>query len=330
MIDAGSRRPELLDDLRDVADHAKLSALILSHADEDHIGGAINLLLDETIKIDAVFVPADSTKRTRSWHDLSVAIDDAVSKRRLVKFRPSANTGDNPDLHREGEAVQVRILAPPPGDAMSGPGGIATNGDPLDTNSAGIVVEVGEPDRSLALFTADIDAPALERLLAANALRPTELLVYPHHGASPGERSDPKAFARTLAHATTPKHVVFSLSREKTFSYPKVADAFRAATAGLLEAQPDARLICTQLTKPCCPRDPAGPPPHHLKPSSDGHDKNHCCMGTMIVSFAENTTTFDPPLEDHAKFVRTHSSALCQIQQPATRPAARAAPTGSS
>src|SRR6185369_15828282 len=48
--------------------------VVVSHADEDHIGGIIQLLCDDRVGVKRIYVNADAIKRTEAWKDFRVAV----------------------------------------------------------------------------------------------------------------------------------------------------------------------------------------------------------------------------------------------------------------
>ena len=86
VIDAGLGS-ELLDFLQRNK-ITKIDVLILSHADQDHIGGAMSLLSSKDIEIKDVYLNTDSQKGSLSWDDLAYTLWDH-HKRHQVNFEPS-------------------------------------------------------------------------------------------------------------------------------------------------------------------------------------------------------------------------------------------------
>src|SRR6266567_6543746 len=47
-----------------------ISSILISHADQDHIGGVIDILSKRDTRVHNVFLNADAMKRTDIWEDL--------------------------------------------------------------------------------------------------------------------------------------------------------------------------------------------------------------------------------------------------------------------
>src|SRR5207249_1881397 len=59
----------LLDTLSQLKIH-EISSVLISHADQDHIGGLMALLTNEDVEVQNVFLNADALKRTKIWNKL--------------------------------------------------------------------------------------------------------------------------------------------------------------------------------------------------------------------------------------------------------------------
>lgn len=89
----------------------EISHILISHADEDHISGIINLLLNEEIIIHNVHLNPDSLKKTQIWQDLRIALKDA---RQRFKTEVSTElTITNTGKLNLG-SVEIEVLAPTP------------------------------------------------------------------------------------------------------------------------------------------------------------------------------------------------------------------------
>jgi beta-lactamase superfamily II metal-dependent hydrolase len=99
----------------------EISHILISHADSDHIGGIINLLLSKLeIKIHNIYLNPDSTKDTVTWRELRIALKDA-NQRNSVKIYTSLTTQQTGQL--DTDQVKIEILAPSPVRAGYGWGG---------------------------------------------------------------------------------------------------------------------------------------------------------------------------------------------------------------
>ena len=74
VIDAGPGS-DLLDFLQENG-ITQIDILILSHADQDHIGGAMSLLSSKKVEIKNVYLNTDSIKGSTIWDDLAYTLSD--------------------------------------------------------------------------------------------------------------------------------------------------------------------------------------------------------------------------------------------------------------
>src|SRR4028119_139108 len=54
----------------------EISHILISHADEDHIAGIIDILLDRNIKVTNLYINSDAQRDTRTWQALRRAVRD--------------------------------------------------------------------------------------------------------------------------------------------------------------------------------------------------------------------------------------------------------------
>ena len=79
-----------------------IDVLLLSHADQDHIGGALNLLACEEITVKRVYLNSDAKQKSKAWNRLLYALYDAHKKSDLY-FEPSLTP------HLNGKLAQVDV-----------------------------------------------------------------------------------------------------------------------------------------------------------------------------------------------------------------------------
>src|SRR5438128_4454832 len=117
IIDCGPS--STLIDVLDQLNVHDISSIFISHADQDHIGGVIALLLKGDMKVHNVFLNTDALKRTDIWQDLRSALRDARRRKGTMIHLGLTTT-------RTGQLsvgqVEIEILAPTPELAMSGEG----------------------------------------------------------------------------------------------------------------------------------------------------------------------------------------------------------------
>jgi beta-lactamase superfamily II metal-dependent hydrolase len=71
--------PTLIESLRHFG-ISRLTALIASHSDADHIGGLVNLMSSRQVSIETVYVNPDSDQTSASWRDFKFALHDRHCK----------------------------------------------------------------------------------------------------------------------------------------------------------------------------------------------------------------------------------------------------------
>ena len=298
VIDAGLRGT--LEEYLQQCDQNQIVALLISHSDADHLGGASNILLNEAIRVAAVYLNPDSRQDSAAFGAFRRALADSI-KRNGTVLHSQLTTTTGTQISA-GQAV-LRILAPGPSLAAVGNGGVDPGGRRIRTNTMSAVVRIEAGDRKVALLTGDIDRIALEHLLAENEDVRAETLVFPHHGGLPG--GDPNAFATTLVNAVGPELIVFSTGRSAKYSnpHPAVVSAIRTAT-------PNAHIACTQLSVQCAAVTPPSAP-HLSGLTSEGAATRKCCAGTISISCGVSKET-QPVMQAHLDFVQIAApTALC-------------------
>ena len=179
----------------------RLDALIVSHDDTDHSGGAASVLQA---------VPVRSLLSSLSPMDPLLFIAD-----RAVQCR----TGQS----WEWDGVRFEILHPT----------AASYVERLKSNDRGCVLKVTAPGGSV-LLPGDIERSSEERLIAADAALRADILIAPHHGSMTSSTSQ---FVR----AVRPDSVVFAAGYRNRFGHPHpdVVERWRAIGAKLYRTDRD-------------------------------------------------------------------------------------------
>jgi competence protein ComEC len=172
---------------------ARLDAVVVTHDDADHSGGAASVLRT---------IPADLL-----WSSLAARHPAHALARASVPCRSGATW--------EWDGVRFALLHPP----------AASYDDPwLKANSRSCVLRV-ETAHGAALLTGDIEARDERRLLDGGAALRASALLAPHHGSG---TSSSEAF---LA-AVQPAHAVFAVGYRNRFGHPKEAVLARYEAIG--------------------------------------------------------------------------------------------------
>lgn len=289
----------------------RVSRVLLSHLDVDHMGGLSTLLLDEDTVVGEVRFNPDASKRTISFQSMRRALADA-RHRNATAVRTHLSSALGKELSF-GD-VEIEVLLPDPLDVASGPSGLGMDGGPLDSNTLSAVIRVRLGSLSV-LLPGDLDHAGLERLSGLSSIDlHADVLIFPHHGGRP-RSSRLREFARELCRLVSPSHVLFSLGREKLRNpHPLIIQ-------GTFDAVPEARIVCTQLSKRCAAELPDPPEEDHLAPyPAAGLSKHRCCAGTVGFTGDPGVLSIAPSAAAHGAFINNHApSALCRELRPVSR-----------
>ncbi|TAK14726.1 MAG: MBL fold metallo-hydrolase [Anaerolineae bacterium] len=281
VIDAGPKRP-LIEYLEEQSVRT-IDTVLISHADEDHIGGLIGIVACRKFEIGCVRLNTDSQKDTKSWDDLIKALDSEG-----IPFLPALAQGES----FEYGPVQLSILGPSSFLAAKGPGGTDYKGRRVRTNSISAVIRVEFEENPVVLFPGDLDEIGLDEIRRKEVDIDAPVLVFPHHGGNPGTQ-DLVGFARQICDKVSPTTVIFSQKRSGN-PLPEIVKILRAHNA-------DIRVSCTQLSVNCSSEVPSIDPTHLLPIYSHGRIKGECCGGSFIIDLSTSTVT--PARELHREFI---------------------------
>jgi competence protein ComEC len=299
VIDAGPGTP-LLEYLRQEG-ITHVDALLISHADQDHIKGVISLL-ESKITIDVVRLNTDSKKDTDLWKDLRYELDCASQDGKL-QFEVGLTSSDTGKFNTE--QIGLEILAPRPYLAAGGPGSSDRNGRTLTTNSLSAVVRLTNNGNPLLLLPGDIDNTGFENLVESQSHATAPVAVFPHHGGRPGS-TQPGAFARRFCEVVAPETIIFSIGRGQ-HETPQ-----HAVIEAICERDPHIRILCTQLSEHCAARLTANDPSHLTEKFAKGKEKDACCAGTIVIELAGDQLRLLPDQNSHLAFIeRAAPTALC-------------------
>lgn len=306
IVDAPGRPvvAKVLDELKIKSIHA----LLISHADSDHLSGAIPILMNADRPVRQVYVNPD-LRKTKSWRDFRIAAGDA---------RKNQGTAIYPSIHiNQPQTLKLfdttlRILHPTPEMCLATNEGEHTDGVRLDPNSMSAVVLIEHNGESVCLLAADSGRHSLDAMLDEEKDLRAPVLVFPHHGGHTSVAADNKAFARDLVSAVQPKLVIFSLGRG---SHGTPRPEIVAGTREAISIQKP-YIACTQLSKNCAVAPPSQGDRKLVK-HSEGLSKNHCCAGTIVFPLSDDgiEIMMGELSEHHGKFVTSElPKALCRRQ----------------
>jgi beta-lactamase superfamily II metal-dependent hydrolase len=276
--------------------------ILISHSDADHIGGIIDLLSNEDIKIHNVHLNPDAIKKSEIWLDLRVALKDA-RQRFGTKVSSELTTTKTGSLNIG--SVNIEVLAPTPELILSGAGGTDLQGRRLTSNSISAVIGIVHNSHRVALLAADIDNVGFDNLIQEEKQLTAEVLVFPHHGGRSGG-GDSKTFAQRFCSFIQPKLIIFSIDRNR-FNNPRVE-----IIEGLRSSVPDAHILCTQLSQQCAASLPSLKPTHLNTFPAKGLISNSCCGGTITIKIDGSRTTY-AEMALHKEFiVNKVTSPICR------------------
>lgn len=304
IIDAPGRPivAKVLDDLGITSIHA----LLISHADSDHLSGAIPILMNPLRPVKHVYVNPDD-RDTSSWYQFRVAAADA-RKVRGTAVHASLNIDDPQNFSLSGTTLEV--LHPSPEICLATNGGKHTDGITLDANSMSAVILVQHDGERICLLAADAGRHSLDLMIKDGTNLTAKVLVFPHHGGHVAGTKDSKTFAKDIVSSVQPQLVVFSLGRGvHATPRPEIISGVREAMSGNVPY-----IACTQISKNCSDAVP-GPTARPLNKHSEGLAKNHCCAGTVVLPLKRGGAdiVLNELNEHHGKFLTTEvPKALCR------------------
>ena len=301
VIDAGPKAG-LLEYLREQGIE-RIDAVLLSHADLDHIGGLISLLASGMFQISCVRVNTDSLQGSDIWDDLLYELN-RTSNARTLDFRPSLTTADTGAF--DCGAIQIEVLGPSGYLAGRRPGNTDRRGRRICTNSVSAVVRLVVSGQPSALLTGDLDEVGLDDLTESGTQASTPVLVFPHHGGR-ASGTDLASFSRRLCDLVSPRTVVFSTGRGRRYGTPRPE-----VVAAICDQQSDVRIVCTQLSEHCARSLPRCEPAHLNPVFAKGRECRRCCAGTIIVDL-DNPDVVLPSVDEHQAFIAAAApTALCR------------------
>jgi beta-lactamase superfamily II metal-dependent hydrolase len=256
-----------------------IDAIYISHADEDHLVGALFLLESlPRIKVAAVYVNPAQAKNSDLWLSFSVELERLeAAGTRIITALTRSFPGDV-----QYHSATLQVLSPPPARVM------VENRD----NRWSAILRLVAFDEPVALFCADVDNVGLSEVLKAGKDMTAAVLIFPHHGGRPGNAS-PETFASTLVRAVRPSLVVFSMGRGRYDNpLPGMVKAVRAETG--------AHIACTQLSKRCSGRVF---PDRDVHPHSAGRKLGLSCSGTIALKLPLREVQLQDDLKRHRDFV---------------------------
>jgi beta-lactamase superfamily II metal-dependent hydrolase len=199
LVDGGPREggPDRVEDLRRLG-VSRLDAVVISHADEDHAGGLVDVI--RTFPVGAVY-DSGYPHTTQTYNDLLRAVRDSGA--RYVQTRTGETIGLDPN-------VRMEFVYP---DEL---------GEGTNESSLALRLDYGS---FAAQFTGDLGIGQEEDLLTSGRLSPVTLLEVGHHGSASSSSGE-------LLEALSPEVGVIQVG-ENNYGHPTEEALSRLAAAGV-------------------------------------------------------------------------------------------------
>ena len=283
----------------------RIKTVFVSHADLDHIGGLVGLLAANTVTVERVVLNTDSSQRSEAWDDLTHELD-ARHRAGKTTVKTTIREGDSEAFG----TVTATAAGPSTYLAARGPGSTDRSGRRITSNSISAVFRLTVDASPIALLTGDLDVVGFENLLGVGGALDAPVLVFPHHGGGVGG-SNVAGFVTKLVKSARPGVVLFSIGRRRTGTPdPQVVHYLR-------QAEPAARIVCTQLSQHCAKARPTFTPTHLSPVFARGRSDGACCGGTILISLRD-APGITPDSANHLEFIRKAAETpLCMGPIPA-------------
>jgi beta-lactamase superfamily II metal-dependent hydrolase len=283
----------------------QIDSLLISHADQDHIGGIVAILASGRFIVNKVRLNTDSIKGSDIWDDLLYELDRMAFKEKL-DFRPSLTITDSGTF--DLATFRIEILGPSNYLAGKGPGSNDRSGRRISTNSISAAIRILTKENvPLLLLPGDIDEIGLDDIINHGVNATSPIMVYPHHGGLPGSHEIVEEFTHRLFNLITPSVVIFSIERGESYRNPRPE-----IITTLINQSGKVRIMCTQLSGQCAARLPLKSPPHLANVYAKGKEECKCCAGTIIID-PSLPDPISPMVNQHQEFINlTAPTALCR------------------
>lgn len=274
--------------------------VILSHADEDHIGGLLALISARVVSIEKVLLNVDSAKSSAAWQNLAYELDN-LEEAGSVQLQIGLKKGSTVSTCLRG--VTIEVLAPRARLVQLGAGSRDRENRRIATNTISAVIRVCIAEEPLILLPGDLDVVGYSHLSDARLDLNAKYLVLPHHGGLGGSLSATVQMTKDLCAAVDPDEVFISNGRGG-YGNPN-AEVIKA-----VRASSRATIACTQLSKSCGARSPTA---HMVTPIyGAGSQTDASCAGSIRLSLIDGATTRSGE-SNHLAFIDSVSTtALCR------------------
>lgn len=264
---------------------SRIDAILVSHADADHIGG-VSAILSQGMEVAQFIWNGDSMKQSSLWKDLVYQLADL---QRNGRTWAQQNAFDGLRVQIGSSRVEVAVLAPGLVLRQLGAGSSLLDGRAITSNTVSVVAQVVVDGEPLLLVPGDLDAVGYDELIqsVAEGALSSKYLILPHHGGLLGPRDEISAATITSLVSTVRPDIVFVSNGRGKFGNPRraIVDAARKGISGV-------PISCTQLSKSCAVRDVDQGPASG--PYSRGWARGHSCQGSTRITLGDG---IDAPLD---------------------------------
>jgi competence protein ComEC len=276
-------------------------AVLISHADADHLKGLGLLLKQSWLSVQEVRLNSDALKESELW-DAMLSDLDKRQRESELEFEVSLVEGDMFELDTTS---MVEVLAPRRYLAGKGPGNRDSSGRKLSSNSVSAIVRVESPPHT-TLLAGDVDGVGLAHVEETAADLSADILVFPHHGGHVSTRSseiENRDFADRLLRLVNPAFVAFSTGRRGHRNpRPEIV-------AAAVDHQAVEHIMCTQMSRDCSSSERLSEAGHLATAYAAGKHEQRCCAGTVLLG----PQGIVPNRDEHVAFIeRFAPSALCR------------------
>ena len=273
-----------------------IDLILLSHADEDHIGGVVGLLSDPKISIRKVCVNSDAAKRSKTWDDLLYELD--------IKEKLTIGLAESTPEFSFGDTT-VHVLAPSSYLAGKGPGSFDRHDRRISSNSVSAVLRLSHKGKAIAVFTGDIDEVGLDNWFEKpNQTRTAPVLIFPHHGGGISGKNTAR-FTQALLDHVKPSSIVFSIGHVGLGQGLGSIRPNQDVVGVVRSFKMPIRIICTQISKHCAKVLPTIKSSHFAPVHAHGKEDNRCCAGSIVIDL-DNPESILPDTESHCHFINCH------------------------
>jgi beta-lactamase superfamily II metal-dependent hydrolase len=291
VLDTGPK-VHLLEYLRE-QEITEIEWVVLSHSDDDHIGGIIGLLSSRFVKVKKVRINTDSQKKSKTFDDFAHLIDK-LGQEVEIDYIPSLTPRMSEELHCGN--IETEIVAPSDYLATHGPGAVLQEGEKIQTNTISAVLRFSYLGKQIVLAAGDIDAIGLKDLKDHHASIPAPVLIFPHHGGFSRGAQNASRFAQDICSLVNPETVVFSIGWDAPYQNPRkeIVDTVRNYDKHI-------RILCTQVSRSCSSNVPVKSARHINQVYASGAACGKCCGGTLIIKLSDPMCV-TPLQRDHDAF----------------------------